>query len=265
MSPLLAGLLATGVAIAASLAGALTRPGGLAAALVGWAVLAGTGWPGGAALAAFFVSSSLVSRLTERRQPAWVDAKGNRRDQWQVLANGGVAAVGGFLGFVDPGMGLWIVAASLAAAAADTWATSLGALSQGDPWHVTRWTRVPKGASGAVSMVGTLGGVAGASVVASAPVLACSLFPVPCSLSRVPWLMVATLGVFGMLTDSVLGATLQARFRCPACQIQSERPVHRCGTPTILTGGYRWLGNDAANALATTAAGVAGAAWYLFS
>lgn len=261
MSPLLAGCLAAGIALAAFVARTLTGAGAWAAAIVGWSVLAGTGWAGGVTLVAFFVSSSAVSRLTERRQPAWVDAKGNCRDHWQVMANGGVAAAGGLLGLLDPALGLWVVVTSLAAAAADTWATSLGALSRGDPRHLLRWTSVPKGTSGGVSLIGTLGGVAGATVVATAPVLACSLFPVTCPPLTLPWLLVAGVGFAGMLTDSVLGATLQARFRCPACDAASERPRHRCGTPTVLTGGLRWLGNDAVNALATAAAGAAGAIW----
>lgn len=265
MSPLLAALLSAGIAIAAFFARTLTGSGAAIAALVGWAVLSGTGWPGGAALAAFFVSSSVVSHLTGGRQPAWVNAKGNRRDPWQVLANGGIAAAGGLCGFVDPGLGGWIVVTSLAAAGADTWATSLGGLSRGDPWHLIRWSRVPKGASGGVSLIGTAGAITGAAVVALAPLVTCSLLQLPCVPAPADWVVVATIGVAGMLADSVLGATLQARFRCPACQVASERPVHRCGTPTVLTGGYRWLGNDAVNALATAAAGAAGAAWYLSS
>ena len=262
MSLALTAFLALGISLAAFLTRTLTGGGALAAAAVGGAVLAGTGWIGGAALVAFFVSSSAVSRLTERRQPAWVDAKGNRRDHWQVLANGGVAAIGGLSGLVDPALGLWIVASSLAAAAADTWATSLGVLSRGDPRHVLRWTPVPKGTSGGVSLAGTLGGIAGASAVAVAPMLACSPFPDSCSLFTLHWSLVTAVGVLGMLADSVLGATLQARFRCPACEAASERTLHRCGTPTVLTGGIRWLGNDAVNALATAAAGAAGAIWY---
>ena len=67
-----------------------------------------------------------------------------------------------------------------------------------------------------------------------------------------------------MLADSALGGTVQARFRCPACGSGSEWPVHRCGTPTILEGGARWLTNDWVNALATGFAAVlAAAAWLL--
>ena len=60
-----------------------------------------------------------------------------------------------------------------------------------------------------------------------------------------------------MVLDSILGATLQGRFRCPSCSIDSEHRVHRCGTRTEPTGGVSWLTNDGVNAL-TTAAGALG-------
>lgn len=256
MDPLLALALAVPVAGAARLARWLTGSGAAAAALVGWAVLAGTGWAGGAALLAFFVSGSGVSVATERRQPSWVDVRGNRRDHWQVLANGGAAAVGAAAAALDPALALWVVTASLGAAAADTWATSLGALSSGDPRLVTTGRQVPKGTSGGVSAVGSAGGVAGAAVVALAATLAGGVSP---------WLPMTLLGLLGMVADSVLGATLQGRFRCARCGMASERPVHRCGARTVLTGGLRWLGNDAVNAVATAAAGASAAVWYWLS
>ena len=57
-------------------------------------------------------------------------------------------------------------------------------------------------------------------------------------------------------------ATLQGRFHCPACDLPSEWPVHRCGTRTLHRGGSRWLDNDGVNFAATlTAAVLAWAAW----
>jgi uncharacterized membrane protein len=73
------------VALVAWRLGTLTRGGAVAAGMVGTAVVTGTGWSGGAVLAAFFVSSSAVGRLAPR--PA-LDVKGERRDAWQVGANG---------------------------------------------------------------------------------------------------------------------------------------------------------------------------------
>lgn len=242
-------LLSSAVSLTGVLARALTPAGGATACLVGALVLAGTGWPGAAALGAFFLTSSLVSKLTERHQPAWTGARGNRRDPVQVLANGGTAALGGVIGMLgatEPGLA--IVAASLAAAAADTWATAVGALSRSDPIRVVGGGRVPRGTSGGVSLIGTLGGLAGSGVVATAVSLAVGS-PAPAVLA---------IGTLGMVADSVLGATVQGRFECPACGVNSERTRHHCGETTVHRGGWRWLGNDGVNLLATALAGFAG-------
>lgn len=261
MSPVLALLLAVAVSIVAWRARTLTTDGALAATGVGTLVLAGTGGAGGAALLAFFVGSSVVSRLGDTHTPRWLDAKGSQRDAAQVLANGGVAAVGGLSGLLlDPLLGLSVVLCTLATAGADTWATSLGALSRQPPVHLARLERVPTGTSGAVSWAGTLGGVAGGMLVALAGLLGGALVPTP-GLLVAPALAGAAVlvGVGGMALDSLLGATVQARFHCPACDLPSERRQHRCGAATALAGGHRWLDNDMVNALATLAAGGLGA------
>jgi len=252
----LAAALSAGISFAGVAARALTPLAGLFAFLIGLSVIAGTGWAGALALGAFFVSSSAVSRLTERSQPAWVDAKANRRDPWQVLANGAMAGVGGAVGIlVHPSLGMWIAVPALAAAGADTWATSIGMLSRRDPIHLVERRRVPKGTSGGVSLIGTAGGVAGSVLVASSPLLAGA----PLALAR----FAVLIGAVGMVADSFLGATVQGRFECPACGQPSERRRHRCGMPTRHVGGVRWLGNDGVNLLATVLAGLAGWAWWL--
>ncbi len=254
MSPWLAVLVSAAAALAGRLASALTRSGALAATAVGSAVLAGTGWRGAAALGAFFVSGSLVSR---RAPVQGGDARGACRDHRQVLANGGPAAVGGLVGLVEPSLGLWVVTASLAAAAADTWATSVGAWSRRPPRHLLSGRTVPHGANGGVTRLGTAGGLVGALLVALAG-----------GLPGDPLLVLAAglVGFSGMLADSLLGATVQGRFRCPRCDEPSEWRVHRCGVATIRQGGWPWLDNDGVNALATGAAALGGwAAWALCS
>jgi uncharacterized membrane protein len=75
--------------------------------------------------------------------------------------------------------------------------------------------------------------------------------------SRMRLLGAVTLaGVAGSLIDSALGATWQAMSWCPACATWTERSVHRCGTPTEVRRGARWMTNDAVNALATSSAAV---------
>ncbi len=249
MTLLLAFALSAGIALLGWRARALTGSGTVAAIGVGTAILRGTGWPGMAALGAFFVGASLISRLAPDRTTAF-DSKGTTRDPWQVLANGGAAALGAFV----PGAGVWIVTAALAAASADTWATSTGGWSRRDPRLIVTLRPVPPGTSGGITLMGTAGAVAGAAVVGvAAAVVSRNTALLPLALG---------LGVLGMLADSVLGATVQARFHCDRCDQSTERAIHRCGAPSRLTGGVSWLSNDAVNGFATSLAALAGfAAW----
>jgi len=248
-------LLAALVALLAWRARALTAGGALAATAVGTVVLLGTGWAGGAVLAAFFVSGTLVGRLAPARPR--LDEKGEQRDARQVLANGGPAALAAFsalLGINRPDLGVWMVTGSLAAAAADTWATSLGGLSRAGPRSLFFGRAVPAGANGGMTGTGTVGALAGAALVAGVGALvieAPGLAPLG-----------TLVGFAGMAFDSALGALVQGRFHCPACNLESEWRLHGCGTRTVRTRGLAWLDNDGVNLAATAlAAGLAGAAW----
>lgn len=256
--PAVAALVAGVVAAAARGLGSLTVGGAVAAWAVGTAILAGTGWAGGLVLAAFFAPSTAVGRLVRPRTAPVLDAKGDCRDQWQVLANGGVAAAAALaaamVAAVPRPLALWLVTAALAAAAADTWATAWGGLSRRPPRHLLSGRRVPPGTSGGISLPGTLGAIAGALVVASAGAVPDDL---PARTARIA---IGTLvGVAGMLADSALGAALQGRFHCDRCDRPSEWAVHRCGAPTRLIGGWPWLTNDLVNFLATLVAALAAA------
>jgi uncharacterized protein (TIGR00297 family) len=240
------------VALLAHRAATLTGSGAVAAWLVGTLVLLGTGWEGGGILAAFFVSSSLVSRGAPT--PPGLDPKGERRDHRQVLANGGIAAAAAGLGPWEPHLAVWLVTSALAAAAADTWATALGARSTVAPRLIFGARRVPPGTSGGITPLGSAGGAAGALLVAGTGTIAAGL---PALLP-----VAALVGFGGMLLDSVLGAAAQGRFRCDGCGERSEWRVHRCGRPTSHEGGLVWLDNDGVNLTAgAAAAGMAWAAW----
>jgi uncharacterized protein (TIGR00297 family) len=214
----------------------LTRGGLVAACAVGAGTTWGLGWGGLALLAAFLLSGSLLTQLAERQGPG--------RTARQVLANGGVAAIAGLLG-------AWTAAAgAIAAAAADTWATEIGAFSPFPPRLITSGRRVTRGTSGGITLLGTAGGVAGAATIAW---LAGVLGP----RGVAPGLATLTsAGVTGMLADSLLGATLQGKYQCPACDARFERAHTVCHQPVQLTAGWGWLDNDGVN-LAATVCGAA--------
>lgn len=261
MNPLqlLAGA-ALGVVIAgaAQALGSLTTGGAAAASVVG-ALTFGLGGLGpGVLLILFFVSSSALSRLGGARKRAVhaAFAKGSRRDQGQVLANGGLAAALAAL-YGLTGQAGWLagLAGALAAVNADTWATELGVLARRRPRLITSGAPVEPGTSGGVTLEGTLAAAGGAGLIAGAGALFGGGWPL--------FLAATAGGLCGALADSLLGATVQAMYHCPACDRQTERhPLHSCGAATRPLRGWPWLRNDGVN-FAASAVGAAVAAGLL--
>jgi uncharacterized protein (TIGR00297 family) len=235
----------------------LTARGTVAAIVLGALAVIATGWAGLVLLFAFFLPSSLVSRVS-RPPEAGLDPKGETRDAGQVLANGLAPALGAAVAaWVGPAGLAWLVlTGGLAVAAADTWATAIGSRSSRPPRHLVTGRTVPRGTNGGVTLLGTAGAGAGALVVGLAALL---------SPAAQPMLAAIIIGMAGMFLDAALGGVLQAQFYCERCGLPSEWPRHRCGARTIQVGGIRWLTNDAVNAMATLAGALAGAGWWVLA
>jgi len=248
----LVGLIAAAtIAFVARAARSLTTSGAIAATVIGTlAVTAGWNW--GALLILYFLSSTVLSRLGRAEKEARtssVVAKGGQRDAIQVLANGGVFAMAAIAMLVVPDV-RWIAlgAGSLAAAAADTWATEIGTLYGGTPRSILTWRPVPAGTSGGVSAIGTLAALAGATFIAM----------IARMLGWTPWVanMVAVGGIAGAMVDSVIGATIQSRRWCDACGRETERIAHDCGAETRQLRGLPWLDNDIVNFVSNAVGGI---------
>jgi uncharacterized protein (TIGR00297 family) len=241
--------LALGAALAAVIASlavrqrALDRGGALAAVLVGTLTFAAGGLAWSRVMIGFFVTGSLLSRVgRQHKRAAATQGQRGQRDARQVLANGGLAALFAALHLMSKQRSDWSLPflGAIASAAADTWATEIGMLSAHPPRSLRTGRPVPPGTSGAVSLLGLLGMVAGASFVA---LLA------PRGTPRLP---IAVAGCLGALADSLFGATLQARYSCSICQRSLEQPAHPpCPGPAQRVSGFPGLTNDAVNALAT--------------
>jgi uncharacterized protein (TIGR00297 family) len=254
----------------------LSASGVLGAVLVGTAIFGFGGWVRGLLLIAFFISSSLLSHYHDRRKAVLAEkfAKGNRRDLGQTLANGGLAALLALaIGLTGVSSGFYAVLAlafygALATANADTWATELGVLARSQPRLLTTGRPVPVGTSGGVTAAGFVAALAGATFIGAVGFL---LVQVAARVTTGAWLLsdwiivpvAAISGFLGSACDSLLGATVQAIYVCDQCGVETERIVHRCGQPTRLSRGWRWLNNDWVNFLASAAgalvAGVLGA------
>ncbi len=239
------------IALVARRTRSLAPSGAIVATIIGTLAVA-AGWSWGVLLIVYFASSTALSHLgrsAKEQRTASIVAKGGARDAAQVLANGGTFAASALFLLLEPDV-RWIAlgAGSLAASAADTWATEIGTLLGGNPRSILTWRTIPVGTSGGVSLIGTVAAAAGAAFIG---LVAASL--------GWTWLVCRNVmigGIAGAFIDSLLGATLQSRRWCDACSRQTERVVHDCGAQTRAQGGFSWMNNDVVNFLSNAAGGL---------
>lgn len=235
----------------------LTKSGALLTVLVGGTVVYALGYKGLLLLLLFFGSSSLLSKLGKARKHAvdQIVEKDGARDGWQVLANGGTAlfaSVGVVLTNEFDYLLLFLIV--IAASNADTWASEIGPLSRKEPISIRTLRPVHRGTSGGISMLGTSATVVGALFIATAGDV---LF----DLTMKEYFIVAAGGVLGSILDTLLGGTIQRKYRCRVCGKETEKRVHHQET-TEFVRGFKWLGNDAVNYLSSTTAGLVGFVLY---
>ncbi len=203
------------------------------------------GWQWTVPVLAFFILSSGLSKYGKKRKAAYqlMFEKNDTRDAGQVAANGGVAGILILCWYFFPANNVWyyLYLASLAAVTADTWGTEIGLLAKNSPRSIITLKKVETGTSGAVSFAGLAGGALGAFLIALSGNFWMTGIAVHSS-----FVMVIISGVAGSLIDSVVGATVQAKYRCDVCGKMTERTIH-CGSPAQLIAGVRWIGNDVVN------------------
>ncbi len=210
----------------------LTLPAALTAALLGVMLYLGAKYYGILMAAVLFILASTATAWKTGVKEALGAAEKNKgqRTAGQVLANVGTAGFMGLLCFFYPvkvELFRLMMAASLASAAADTISSELGTVYGKNFYNILSLKQDQKGLDGAVSLEGTLFGLA-ASVIISA-VYAFSFG------WNIHFLFIIIAGTIGNLADSVLGATLERK---------------------------HFLGNNAVNFLNTVVAATVG--WMLY-
>ena len=234
---------------------ALSKKGAVAATGIGCAIALGFAWKGLLLLGIFFLSSTIWSKYkTELKDNVEeIVEKGSSRDQYQVLANGGVAALAGVMMIIFPGDAwLLIFLGAIATSNSDTWASELGVLSTRRPLHIKTLKFVPPGTSGAVSMLGLLASILGAGLIG---VVGSFVFDL--SFQAIAFVTLA--GFVGCLSDTLIGGTLQEEFQCQRCGTKTERHIH-CENKTVKIKGLKGLNNDVVNFVSSIIGALVGGA-----
>lgn len=192
-------------AVFARILRAVTTGGAVAGGVVTF--LLWISWPPSfAVLLVVFVLTWAATRAGYyRKQRLGTAERRSGRSAAQVLANLGAATGAALLAtYARQPLLMFACAGALAEAGADTVSSEMGQALGAEPVLITSLKPVPVGSNGGVSGPGTLAGIAAAAMVAGAAVLT-HIVP------GYGWAIAAVSGICGMLFDSLLGATLEAR------------------------------------------------------
>jgi uncharacterized protein (TIGR00297 family) len=208
------------------------------------------GWRWFVILLIFLIISSLFTRFkySQKREIGIAQDKKGARSWVNVVANGFASAgfaVGKTLLPVETVMLGFL--GSVSAAFADTLSTEIGILSKSSPRLITNLRqKVPVGTSGGVSVLGEL------SVLISTAILTLSVWAIDLASFSLTKILFVTLvsGYAGTTTDSLLGATYQAKYGCEICGRTVESKRH-CDKPTKHLTGRQILDNNGVNFIAT--------------
>jgi len=227
----------------------LSKSGGMATFVLAFIIFGLGGYKWTIPILMFFALSSALSKIakTQKEQCTLMFEKSDTRDIYQVLANGGIAGIIILLNLYFPSV-LWfyLYIGTLAAVNSDTWATEIGVLSMQSPVSLRYFKKAEKGQSGAVSIIGTLSAFAGSAVIVlSGLFVAPDLFPGKIRLEI--FILITIAGFAGSFIDTILGAFIQAQYKCPECGKVTERKTHCNGTITQQVSGIRWINNDVVN------------------
>jgi len=229
----------------------LSGSGAVATFLLGTVVFGTGNWEFSLPILMFFILSSLLSKIGKKWKIRFADTfqKGGRRDLGQVMANGGVAGIIMLLWNYFPD-DVWYFAfvGSIAAVTADTWATELGVFSKITPRDILTLNKVPPGTSGGVTLLGTAGGLLGSCIIVLIGSFVTKRYD-NVALAMVLFTFIVGAGLLGSIVDSIIGATIQAQYRCPVCGKITEKTNHCQGNPTSLISGYRFIDNDIVNGI----------------
>ncbi len=194
------------LAVGAYAARGVDRSGALCGWCLGVALYAFSGWRGFSLLLLFFVLGTACTKIGYAKKAILgiAQEKGGRRGARNAIANTGAGVLFAFLVVATPYHTVFALAlvAAFATAAADTVSSEIGQAYGRTTYLVTSFRRVPAGTEGAVSLEGSLAGLAASTLPAA--------FAAGTSLITWPGAAVVVVAAFiGTTLESYLGATLQ--------------------------------------------------------
>ena len=194
-------------AILARILRGVTLSGALAGFMVTFILFIARGVAMFGAVLLVFILTFIATRFGRKRKRSLAIAeRASGRDAAQVLANVGCAAIAAAAAILMPWHSSMLAGsiAALAEAASDTVSSETGKAVAITARLITSGQTVPAGTDGAISLMGTLAGIAAAGFVAL-EAIATRMLDFRLAITA------CLAGILGMFLDSILGATLEPR------------------------------------------------------
>lgn len=198
----------------------------------------------------FFVLGSTISKFKKKDKSCAekLHHRQGSRTSVQVLANGlPVLLFCIAYYFIENNAFLLVAFSCLAAASADTFSSEIGMTSKKNPVSIMTFKPIQKGISGGVTTLGMASGLLGSMLIALMAFIYFGVYG---------FLVVIFFGFIGSLFDSVLGATLQAKYKLPDEGGLTERSeMHN--KKLAISSGFAFVNNDIVNFISILFSGLA--------
>ncbi len=184
----------------------------------------------------------------ERSKINKVIEKSGKKDIYQILANVLVGTLCIIIyAFTKNIIFLVAYASVMAEALSDSLASDIGVLSKKDPINILTLNKSKPGLSGNISLLGLIASFIGALLIALIFIIFNGRF--------IYFLVIILSGFIGALFDSFLGATIQVKYKCVNCSLETERLYH-CDKKCKKIRGIRFINNDVVNFLSNLISGL---------
>lgn len=186
------------------------------------------------------VAEKIVKKTIEKENIDDISKKTGARDLVQLGANGGAALICVLLYmWTKEQMFMCGYVTAIAEAFGDSMASSIGSTSRGKTINLATLEEMPSGLSGGVSFCG--------SVACCLSCFAITLIALVLGLQTWHQLMISFIcSTAGCFLDSLMGATIQVKYKCKKCGKVTEKEKH-CDEQTEYFSGKPFIDNDIVN------------------
>jgi uncharacterized membrane protein len=134
-------------------------------------------------------------------------------------------------------------------------------LSKSKPRSILTGKKIDTGQSGGITIQGEIAALTGSLLIGTM----CGLFLSEGTFSQIRVILPAAItgGMIATNIDSILGATIQAKYKCLNCRKCLEKMTIHCNLPAVQERGTSMVDNNVVNLLAALIGGVISASFII--